>query len=101
MESMSHLAFVKYCYARGLPPDLYDAVPYPHPYLVIWMECRRAANPLTGVRSLPEPEKGVLDQDAELMLACEVLDDLMEAVRTREEQQARLREEVRDRFRGQ
>ncbi|SRR5579884_2403808 len=98
---MSHLAFVKYCLALGLSEDLYNEVPYPHPYLVIWMECRRAANPITGQRALPEPEKGILDQDAELLLACEVLDSLMETIRLREEQQARLHEEVQERFRGQ
>lgn len=40
------------------------------------MEARRQVNPITGVTSYPEPNKGYLEQDAELMLAFEVLEEL-------------------------
>lgn len=42
------------------------------------MEARRQVNPITGITSYPEPSKGYLEQDAELMLAFEVLEELYE-----------------------
>jgi hypothetical protein len=67
-----------------MPLDVYDGVPYPHPYLEIWMECRRHCNAL-GVPALPQPELGILDQDADLMLGFEVLEELAEERKDEEE----------------
>lgn len=80
---MSHIQYVRYCRNLGLPEEVYQEVAYPHPYILIWLECRRQANPWTGVPALPQPDKGYLEQDAELTLACSILDE----VQTRREQE--------------
>ncbi len=72
------------CIAQGTPREDYDGVLFPHSYIEMWIECRRHADPTTGVPALPEPHKGVLDQDAELMLAFELLEEAM-GVREQEE----------------
>ena len=69
--------------------EVWKETSYPHPYLLIWLECRRQANPFTGAISYPEPEKGYLDQDAELMLAFEVLEEIQDQ---REEEKKRIEE---------
>lgn len=91
---MSHRQFYQYCLAQQetIPPEAYEDVPYPHPYLVIWMECHKHPDSLSGTPSYPDPTRGWLEQDADLMLACDVLDDLQH-----ERQQA---EEARDKVRA-
>ena len=66
------------CREDGLPPEDYEGVAYPHPYLLIWIECKRYGDPATGTPALPEPQMGVLGQDADLMLAFEVLEEAQE-----------------------
>lgn len=77
----------------------YLGQPYPHPYVDIWLECKRHANQY-GVPLLPEPEKGVLDQDADLMLAFEVLDAFQEQQADEETRRQKLKEELRQRSFG-
>lgn len=45
-----------------------------HPYLQIWLRCRRYPNTLTGAPALPGPGLTILEQDAELMLAFDLLE---------------------------
>ena len=73
VRPMSQRAYIKWCMRSGLAEEVYNAE-YPHPYIVLWLECRRHSNAM-GVAMYPEPEKGYMDQDAELMLAFEVLDE--------------------------
>lgn len=47
-----------------------------HPYVSIWLGCRRFGNREHGQPCLPEAG-AYLDQDAELMLAFEVLDEIL------------------------
>lgn len=63
----------------------------PHPYLLIWLGCRRHSSEYHKV--LPD-SGGWLDQDAELLLAFEIVDDLyaeeMRAAEIRQKQMAEL-----------
>lgn len=70
-------------------------MPFPHPYLEIWIECRRYANPVTGTPALPEPEKGPLDQDADLMLAFDVLEEFMRRRQDEDERRRKVQEQAR------
>lgn len=76
-----------------LTPDDYEEIPYPHPYIQVWTWCRKYAPPGGGAL-LPDPQKGPLDQDAELMLAFEILDEIAQdlereqAIRARNQQLA-------------
>lgn len=66
----------------------YVDVPYPHYYLTMWLECKRYALP-NGAPALPEPDKAPDNQDADLMLAFEVLEE--EQIAYFGEQEARAR----------
>lgn len=54
---------------------------------------------MTGVSSYPHPEKGYMEQDAELMLAFEVLEELYDLREKQEEQRKKMQEEA-DRYFG-
>jgi hypothetical protein len=54
------------------------------------MECLRHADPLTGTPAYPEPEKGYLEQDADLLLAFAVMD----AYRAEQERVTKQKEQV-------
>jgi hypothetical protein len=71
--------------------DTYEGIPYPHKYLEIWLLCQRYRQP-DGPPILPEPDKGPLDQDADLMLAFEVLEEISEDHRREEEMRQHNRE---------
>jgi len=62
----------------------YKGVPYPHPYLSLWLECKRYSSP-SGVPALPDPQRGPLDQDGETMLAFDVLGEAHEQIAREEE----------------
>jgi hypothetical protein len=79
---------------QELDPSVYEAIVYPDAIILIWLECKRQANPWTGVPALPEPEKGYLDQDAELTLAFEVLDEIQAKHEEEEEKRKKLREQA-------
>ena len=53
---------------------------------------------MTGAIAYPEPEKGYLDQDAELMLAIEVLEECYAIREAEEERRKALKEEATRRF---
>lgn len=62
-----------YCKKEQFSSDI-ASTPYPHPYLILYLEALRHADPMTGMPGYPEPEKGYLDQDADLMVAFSVFD---------------------------
>jgi len=65
------------CRSDGLlDPEDYEEVPYPHPYLEMWLTCQRYQSS-QGHPVLPDPTKGPLDQDADTMLAFEILEQLV------------------------
>ena len=98
---MSHLQFVRYCQRIGADPAVYERVSYPHPYIILWLECRKQANPITGAPSYPDPERGYMEQDADLMLAFEVLEELQEVQQKEEEQRRKLKEQAARQFGGE
>ena len=63
-----------WCQQRGEQRSDYE-VPYPHYYLIVWLECeqRKDAN---GIRPYPKPQLSWGEQDAETLLAFDVLDEL-------------------------
>lgn len=74
---MTHREYILACRDDlSLEPEDYENESYPHPYLEIWMLLARYRDP-TGPPLLPEPNKSPLDQDADLMLAFEVLDEIV------------------------
>lgn len=95
---MSARQFVRYCQLQEMDRDIYNEVAFPHPYLLLWLECKRHANPFTGVAALPEPEKGYLDQDAELMLAFECLDEIQTGREVEQERRKQQQEEATSYF---
>lgn len=52
-----------------------------HPYLQIWIACRKYGNGMTGMPCLPDGGS-YLDQDAELMLAFDLAIQLYEEIET-------------------
>lgn len=50
-----------------------------HPYVDIWIHCRRYSTSMSGAPALPQ-SGSYLDQDAELMLAFDILNDLYDAI---------------------
>ena len=88
---MTHPQFLRWCKRRELPPEVFETQ-YPHPYIVLWYECKKRSV-TTGVPDYPEPDRGYLDQDADLMLAFDVLDDLQE----RYEQEQQKRDDIKKR----
>src|SRR5256885_17205234 len=91
LEGMSQIQFIRYCRLQEMEPEVYQGVPYPHPFLLLWLECRRQANPFSGATAYPEPEKGYMDQDAGLMLAFEVMEEIYD----QREQAKKRGEEIR------
>ena len=91
MDNLPHRDYYLACQREGLDPEDYEGVPYPHPYIEIWIECRRHLNSM-GVPALPQPEKGVLDQDADLMLAFDLLEEAQEEWAREEEIKRKNRE---------
>lgn len=83
---MTSRQYARWCRVQGLDADIVEEI-YPHSYLILWMECRRHVS-TDGILGYPEPEKGYLQQDAEVMLAFEVLEELQEK-RLRVEEQRR------------
>lgn len=76
MEKMTHQQFVLSCQQNpDCSPEDYEEITYPHPYIEIWMLCCRYRTS-EGAPMLPEPDRGVLEQDADLMLAFDVLEDI-------------------------
>lgn len=97
---MTHYQYVQYCRGLGIPEEDYEGVQYPHTYLLIWIECRRNADSMTGRLALymaPSYEM----QDAELSLALEVLEELHEQHDKDEKMREKMREEMRDRLGSQ
>lgn len=95
---MGRLQYMKWCRAQGLSSDISDA-PYPHYYLILWLEARKKAT-LDGIMPYPEPEKGYLDQDAEVMMAFEVLDELFTDRQEEEKRRAEFRQKAQTLFGG-
>jgi hypothetical protein len=95
---MTHRQFHNFCKRRLLEPELYEGVQYPHPYLMIWLECRKQANPITGAISYPDPTKGYLEQDAELMLALEVLEELYQELEQEKDRLEKVKEYTQKHF---
>lgn len=56
---------------------------------------------MNGVPEYPEPSKGYLEQDADLMLAFEALEEIQETRRKLEETRERVRQEAMNLFAGQ
>jgi hypothetical protein len=79
-----------------LEPQDYEGVPYPHPYLSLWLECKRYPS-ASGAPALPDPTRGgPLDQDAETMLAFEVLEEAHMASQQEEEARAKNKAAAKD-----
>ena len=55
-----------------------------HPYIKIWMGCKRFSTSMSGAPILPGPGS-YLDQDAELMLAFEILEEVWDTIEKRRE----------------
>ena len=91
---MTHRQYVDYCRDLGLLPEDYEQVQYPHTYLLIWLDCRRQADPVTGRLALYLASSYEM-QDAELTLALEVLEEEHE----RHAQEDTLREEMKAQMR--
>ena len=76
---MNHRQYLLLCQnspeLENLEPQEYETLPYPHPYIEIWMLCLKYRTP-GGGPLLPEPDKGILEQDADLMIAFEVLEEI-------------------------
>lgn len=101
MEKMTHRQYVLMCQKDSfLEPEDYEDVSYPHPYIEIWMLCCRYRTP-DGAPMLPDPEKGVLEQDADLMLGFDVLEEIRqeqeqaEAIRKQTQELARKMQQTR------
>jgi hypothetical protein len=62
------------------------------------MEARRQANPLTGAIQYPSPSLGYLEQDAEVMLAFEVLDDIQSQREEEKDRLAKIKEHTQSHF---
>lgn len=77
-----------------MQPEEYLEQPYPHPYLIIWLECKRYGDGFSGMPALPDPSVGWLDQDADLLLAFEVLDELQHTREEEEKRRAQLKEQA-------
>jgi hypothetical protein len=60
--------------------DTEGLVEKPHAYLRIWLGCRRYGNALNGAPCLPGPGS-YLEQDAELMLAFDIMSDYWATLR--------------------
>lgn len=91
---MSAPQFVRWCKKLGLAPEIYEER-YPHPYIILWYEGKKRAS-LTGIPDYPEPEKGYLDQDADLMLGFEVLDEIQEQREQEQEKRDELKKQAAD-----
>ena len=63
-----------WCQQRGEQRSDYE-VPYPHYYLILWLEGEQRKD-MNGIRPYPKPHASWGEQDAETMLAFEVLDEL-------------------------
>lgn len=89
------------CREEGLPRADYEEVTYPHPYIELWVACRRLSPSSPEEKGgedfllLPEPGKGYLDQDADLLLAFEVCEEFREEEARAEEARMRAREAAR------
>lgn len=78
------------CREEGLDPEDFENVPYPHAYIQVWIWCQKYKAP-GGASLLPEPEKGPLDQDADMMLAFEALEEISKELEEEEEMRERTR----------
>lgn len=74
-----------YCQREGFDEEIEQAE-YPHPYILIWLETLRHADSMSGAPAYPDPVRGYLEQDADLMLACQVCDAYREEQSKEEEQ---------------
>jgi hypothetical protein len=89
LEGLSHRQYYLQCVESWeMEEEDYKEVPYPHPYLALWLECKRYASP-SGVPALPDPLLGPLDQDAETMLAFDVLNEAHAQLQEEEEARAK------------
>lgn len=91
---LTHRQYVQSCEEDEMAEQDYLKQTYPHPYIEIWLECQRYPTS-EGHPSLPEPEKGVLGQDAELMLAFDILNSFQEERQHERERRKVLQEQVR------
>ena len=73
----------------------YKDVAYPHFYLSLWLECKRYSLP-NGVPALPDPQRGPSDQDAETMLAFDVLNEAHSQMLQEEEARAKNKAAAKD-----
>jgi hypothetical protein len=87
---------VAYCRREGLVEEVTNAQ-YPHPYLILYLEACRHADPMTGAVGYPEPEKGYLDQDADLTLAFAVCDEYREEQQRIEKQREQVATALKER----
>jgi hypothetical protein len=62
------------------------------------MEARRQANPMTGAIAYPSPSLGYLEQDAELMEAFEILEELQASREEEKERLAKIKEHTQQHF---
>jgi hypothetical protein len=96
---MTHREYILACRNDiTLVPEDYENESYPHPYLEIWMLLARYRDP-NGPPLLPEPMKSPLDQDADLMLAFDVLEEIVAELAHEEELREIARQKAREYFR--
>lgn len=74
--------------------EYYNGIPYPHAYLLIWFDCKRYANPLTGALAFYDSTVGYEGQDAHLTLALELLEEHYAAKAEEEERIKAFREQA-------
>lgn len=69
---------------------------YPHAYILIWLETLRHADSMSGVPSYPDPTRGYLEQDADLMLACSVCEEFREEQQKIDDQRKQVSDRVKE-----
>lgn len=79
--------------------EVLDAT-YPHPYILIWLECVRHAHPETQVLPYPDPSQGFLEQDADLMLALSVCEEYRAEQAKQQARQEAMKEQMSNLFQG-
>ena len=95
-DELNAREYVRYCLREGFSEDVRNAQ-YPHPYILLWLEAVRHGDSTNGVTAYPEPQKGYMEQDADLMLAFSVCDEFREDQQKNQER----REQVSDLARKQ
>lgn len=89
---------MRYCIQHGIAEGNYNSSAYPHAYLLIWFNCKRYANPMTGALAFYDSTVGYEGQDADLTLALELLEEQYALHQAEEERIKAVQEQARERL---